>query len=64
MSNYMMTATEVANELGTSRNYAYKVIKELNSELKSRGYVVVAGMIPRAFWKTKFYTGKEEVHGS
>ncbi|MBR3244549.1 MAG: DNA-binding protein [Parasporobacterium sp.] len=64
MSNYMMTATEVANELGTSRNYAYKVIKELNSELKSRGYVVVAGKIPRAFWKTKFYTGKEEVHGS
>lgn len=63
MNNYMMTADEVANELGVSRNFAYKIIRELNMELKSQGYVVVSGKIPRAFWKTKFYTGKEEVHG-
>lgn len=63
MNNYMMTADEVANELGVSRNFAYKIIRELNMELKSQGYVVVSGKIPRAFWKTKFYTSKEEVHG-
>ena len=64
MSNNMMTATEVASELGVSKNFAYKIIRELNTELKSRGYLIVAGKVPRAFWKTKFYVGKEEVNGN
>lgn len=52
---YMMGAEEVATELDCSKGHAYKIIRELNDELKSGGYIVVAGKIPRAFWEKKFY---------
>ena len=39
---------------GFQRN-AYKLIRELNKELQSKGYLVVAGKVPKAFWETKFY---------
>ena len=31
----------------------------MNDELKAAGYIVVAGKVPRAYWETKFYSGKE-----
>ena len=51
----MMTAADVANELGVSKGHAYKMIRQLNEELQKNGYIVVAGKIPRAFWEKKFY---------
>lgn len=54
-SNYMMNANDVAEELGISKGHAYKVIRQLNEELKESGFIVVAGKIPRAFWEKKFY---------
>ncbi len=53
--NHMMTAEDVAKELGVSKGHAYKLIRELNEELQSKGYLVVAGKVPKAFWETKFY---------
>lgn len=53
--NYLMTANDVANELGVSKGHAYKVIRTLNKELKEKGFVVITGKIPRAFWEKKFY---------
>lgn len=54
-SNYMINANDVATELGISKGHAYKVIRQLNEELKESGFIVVAGKIPKAFWETKFY---------
>ena len=54
-TNYMMTAEEVAEELGISKGHAYKIVRALNQELQDRGFIVVAGKVPRAFWETKFY---------
>lgn len=54
-SNYLMDAEDVANELGISKGHAYKVIRQLNEELKKSGFIVVTGKIPRAFWEKKFY---------
>ena len=51
----MMTAEDVSKELGVSKGHAYKLIRELNEELQSKGYLVVAGKVPKAFWETKFY---------
>lgn len=34
-----MRADEVAKELGVSQAYAYKLIKELNREMKAKGYM-------------------------
>ena len=59
-NSYMMYAEDVSQELGISKGYAYKIIKELNEELKKEGFIVISGRIPRAFWKTKFYGHKAE----
>ena len=53
--NYLLTAGEVAETLGVSKGHAYKLIRELNEELQSKGYLVVARKVPKAFWETKFY---------
>lgn len=52
--NYLLTAAEVAETLGISKGHAYKLIRELNEELQSKGYLVVAGKVPKAFGKQNF----------
>jgi len=54
-SNTMMSANDIAKELGVSVGKAYKIIRDLNQELKKQNYIVVAGKIPKAFWRKKFY---------
>ena len=36
-----MTVEEVAAELGVSKSYAYKIVKQLNEELQKLGYLTV-----------------------
>lgn len=52
---YMMTADEIANELGVSKGKAYKIIRDLNTELEKMGFIVISGKIPRAYWEKKFF---------
>lgn len=54
-NSYMMDANDVAEALSVSKGLAYKKIRELNQELEEKGYIVVQGKIPRAYWATKFY---------
>ena len=49
------TAPEVQSMLGVSRGKAYKVVKELNEELESRGFIVIAGKIPKQFFNEHYY---------
>jgi len=46
---YMMSAEDIAKELNCSKSHAYKLIKSMNKELDSQGYVTMPGRIPRAF---------------
>ena len=50
-----VTAEEVAEMLGVSRGYAYKVIRGLNEELKAQGFRVISGKVPTKFFQEKFY---------
>lgn len=64
-----MRVNEVAEELGVSVPYAYKLIRELNKELKETGCITIAGRIDRKFFHEKFYGTREqqerkESHGS
>ena len=52
---YMMTVEDVMNELGVKRSKAYSILKQLNKELETDGYVAIRGKIPRPYWETKFY---------
>lgn len=57
-----MRVEEVAQELGISKSHAYKVIHQLNAELKEKGYLTISGRVNRAFFMEKFYynMGKKE----
>ena len=50
-----MRADEVAKELGVSQAYAYKLIKQLNEELKTKGYLVISGRLNREYFEEKVY---------
>ena len=50
-----MRVNEVAEELGVSVPYAYKLIRELNEELRKTGCITIAGRSDRKFFHEKFY---------
>lgn len=50
-----ITANELSEKLGISVGQAYKIIRELNSELKAKGYITVAGKCPRRYMEKKWY---------
>lgn len=55
MRAQFITATEVAEIMGISRSKAYQIVREMNRELKSQGYLTVAGKCPAQYFKQKFY---------
>ncbi len=61
MANQFMRADDVAKELGISRSYAYKLIRQLNQELKERGFLTIAGRISRDYLKERLYTAESGV---
>jgi len=54
-----MRVDEVAEELGVSKPYAYRLIRDLNEELKKTGCITISGRIDRKFFYEKFYGTKE-----
>lgn len=56
-----MRVNEVAEELGVSVPYAYKLIRELNKELRKTGCITIAGRIDRKFFHEKFYGTRDVV---
>jgi hypothetical protein len=50
-----MRVDEVAESLDVSMPYAYKLIRQLNEELKKKGCITIAGRIDRKYFYEKFY---------
>lgn len=50
-----INSDEVARELGISKSFAFKIIREMNSELKSQGFLVLQGKVSRAYFEEKIY---------
>ena len=50
-----MRVSEVAEELGVSQSYAYKLVRQLNKELAETGCIVIHGRIDRKFFHEKLY---------
>ena len=55
-----MRVDEVAEELGGSVPYAYKLIRSMNAELKKTGCITIAGRVDRKFFHEKFYGTRTE----
>ena len=59
MPNTMfMRVEEVAEELGVSVPFAYKLIRKLNKDLEQTGCITIAGRIDRKFFHEHFYYTK------
>lgn len=55
MKNQFMRAEEVARELEVSRSYAYRLIRQLNAELREKGYMTIAGRVNRQYFQERLY---------
>lgn len=50
-----ISAEEMATELGISKSFAYKLMREMNEELQKKGYLTIAGRVSRKYFEEKFY---------
>ena len=50
-----LNVDDVAGYMGVSVSMAYRIIRELNRELKAQGYLTVAGRVSRAYFEQKVY---------
>ena len=53
-------AEEVARELGISKPYAYKLVREMNEELKQKGFITMPGRVSRRYFEEKCYGLRDE----
>ena len=59
MKQYV-TAAEISETLGVSMTKSYAIIRELNEELHSKGFLTVRGKTSRAFFNEKWYSGQQD----
>ena len=52
-----LDASDVAEFMGISVPMAYKIIRRLNDELSSQGYITVSGKVSRCYFEQKVYGG-------
>lgn len=50
-----LTAVDVAKILRTSEATAYRIIRNLNEELKKKGKIILPGKISRRYFEEKIY---------
>ena len=59
MNKQYITASEICETLGVSASKAYSIIRELNTELKDRGYLTIPGKTSRAYFNEHWYSGQQ-----
>ena len=64
MTNQFMRAEEVARELEVSKTYAYKLIQQLNAELREKGYITIAGRVNREYFRERLYVEPHRKEGN
>ena len=55
MKNRFICAEEVVQELSVSKPYAYKLIRQLNEELKAKGFIPISGRVNRQYFYERLY---------
>ena len=54
-NDLFVTAGEVAQDLGISKPFAYKLVRQMNEELEAKGFITIAGRVSRKYYEEKFY---------
>ena len=52
-STSFMKVDEVAQELGISKSYAYKIVQKLNAELKEKGFMTISGRVNKQYFMAR-----------
>ena len=55
-----MKVDEVAQELGVSKSYAYKIVQKLNAELAEKGYMVISGRVNKQYFTERTCYGADK----
>lgn len=55
-----MKVDEVAQELGVSKSYAYKIVQQLNEELKAQGFITISGRVNKQYFLERVCYGTAE----
>ena len=48
-----ITVAEAADMLGISKSHAYKIVRDLNRDMKAMGYLTIAGRINKSYFLEK-----------
>lgn len=59
-----LTAEDVANIMSVSLSMGYKVIRQMNDELKSMGFITVSGRVSKKFFESKVFGICEVQHNA
>lgn len=49
---------DIVEYMGVSTSMAYRIIHQLNDELKEQGYLTVSGKVSRIYFEEKTYMGR------
>ena len=55
-----MRVDEVAKELGISKSYAYKIVQQLNEELKAQGFITISGRVNKQYFRERTCYGADK----
>ena len=59
-STSFMRVDEVAQELGISKSYAYKIVQKLNAELKEKGFMTISGRVNKQYFMERTCYGADK----
>lgn len=62
-STAFMKVEEVAEELGISKSYAYKIVQKLNAELKAQGFLTISGRVNKRYFLERACYGTNKKEG-
>lgn len=54
-----VTADTIAKDFKVSKGFAYRMIREMNEELKAQGYLTIAGRVSKKYYLERIYGGKD-----
>ncbi len=60
MSTTFMKVQDVADELGISKSYAYKIVQQLNEELKAQGFITISGRVNKQYFTERTCYGADK----
>ncbi len=62
-NNTFMRVEEVAETLGISKSYAYKIVHQLNKEMSEKGFLTISGRVNKQYFLERTCYGTAEKGG-